>query len=141
MTELGTGYQCLRRGISIMRLALGYAEPLPDGFEIHDGGIHSKWQLIDEIRALLMSFPKHHVRIICPDHQAEVWELKRSEYHTGPRANVGKFENSHVLAISYMHNRFGECHFLIGSPVQDMLPLIRYTISVSMKEKIWSQDS
>jgi len=118
-----------------MRLALGYEQALPDGFKIHDGGIYSKWQLKDELSTLLTSFPQHHVRIICADHQAEVWELKRNEYHTGPKANVEKFENGHIFAISYMHNRFGECHFLIGSPVKDMLPFIRYTVSVSMKEK------
>ena len=132
-----SNYRCLRRGVSIMRLALGYTKGLPYNWEIANGGLNSKWTIIDEISAILRSFPKHHARIICSDTQAREWKLQRHEYHTGPgRGKFAKFENSHILAISYMHNSYGESHFMIASPVKDMMPFTRYVASVSIREKL-----
>lgn len=137
MTEIApiSDYGCLQRGVSTMRLALGYEKGLPDNWSITTGGLDSEWTLVDELYAVLESFPRHHVRIICEDVQAKIWGLGRDEYHGLPRTNIFKYEDTHIFAFSYMHNRFGACHFLIGHPVDDMEPFICYVVSVSIEEK------
>ena len=131
-----TNYGCLQRGLSIMRLALGYKKGLPKDWWLTQGGSKNGATMADELRTVLSAFPKHHVRIICSDIRAKAWGLKRHEYHKGPsRKHIARFDNTHIFAISYMHNAAGESHFMVASPTRDMMPLTKYIMSVSIKER------
>lgn len=136
MSEIAplTTNACFQRGISIMRLALGYKTGLPKDWKIDRGGKDSPYTIEDELQAILQSFPCHRVRIICSDATAKCCGLKRNQYIQGYRANLTKFGNTYIFAISLMHNSNGACHFLLGNPISDLEPFIRYAVVVSIKE-------
>lgn len=132
MIAKGSNHGCLQRGISIMRLALGYEKGLPDGWHCNRRG---NFSMRDEVHAVLNAFPRHRTRIICSKGKAKALELGRTQYFSRFRANVDKFIDNHIFAVAYMHNQYGECHFFVGNPVVDMRPFTIYVLAVSIKPK------
>jgi len=126
--------RCVHRGISVMRLALGYNAPLPqDWWFKPNGGRYSPHGLADEIRQIKQSFPQHNVVIFCNLNYKYLWEdwgLQRHEYMSLETLEIvySLIDDDAIFAFSYLHNGNTRSHFVIGNPV-DSVPTL-YAVAI-----------
>ena len=119
MTKIAgaSGGRCVQRAISTMRLALGYAEGLPDWWG-------NRANVLDYELCPLLSelFPEHHVRVWHSDHGdfeglRDGFEYMGSSYTT-PEDDIW------LTAFIYLNKAKDTGHCAIGEPVTyDHLPI------------------
>ena len=124
--------RCVHRGVSTMRLALGYETGLPEDWWFKpEGGLDSPNGFADEIRQIKQAFPNHDAVIFCNPTYTNLWQphgLRHDEYTnlyslpamcpTGDEA---------LFAFSYIHHG-NRAHFVVGNPVD--LDRTLYVIAV-----------
>lgn len=108
----GDDYYCTQRGISTMRLALGYKTGLPKGFEVtmKPKGM----DLYDAVRLAQLSFPGRGVLIFCTrqlEYMDGVQPLSQFNQRTRPDWN------KYLWGFSYTVESTPESHFVVGTPV------------------------
>lgn len=128
---------CLGRGISIMRLALGYEKGLPDGWKLFSH-TRTQYTVKDEILAVANAFPEHTVRIICAKGLAEAVGLRRDQYIEAFYANPKKVANNFMFGFAYtthIINLYMINHFIVANPTNEMASYTIYTVMVSTERK------
>jgi len=133
-----SNWRCIHRGVSIMRLALGYETGLPNDWWYRPEGGLGYNGCTDEIRQILQSFPQHDVAVFCPSEYAKRWELRPEEYTEKNTLYtlVGseEWQDDHIFAFSYFHNKNLNIHFVVGNPTFNDEHLLAYVIAVSIKK-------
>lgn len=108
----GSGYYCTQRGISTMRLALGYKTGLPKGFEVvmKPTGL----DLYDVARLAWLSFPDREVLVFCNQlkYMDNVQPLDQFNQSFRP-----DWQDKYLWGFSYTVESTPEAHFVIGTPV------------------------
>jgi hypothetical protein len=126
--------RCVQRGISTMRLALGYKTGLPKDWWYKPEGGTGSWYMTDEIRQILESFPRHKVIIYWFDSKVarECGEYGLPVKDGDVLFTIGEqWHDEHLLGFSYRH-AYDACHFVVGSPTDDMH--IMYLVAVSLNK-------
>ena len=107
-----TGMNCVNRAFSIMRLALGYNEAIPDF------AIDGPKTPADILSAAGHWFPEHTVDVMCaPDQAMKAVNVPRNCTYTGtgvPDSN--EYWDAHLSAFSYYVGENDDAHFVIGTP-------------------------
>lgn len=104
----GSNSHCIERGISTMRLALGYEKGLPDNWEIGERDV------LGLIYALGLAFP---------DHKVLAWYNEAGPAKTLPNVQAWQTNEMPDLTwdeylIAFAYGEDGRSHFVIGTPTQ-----------------------
>ena len=104
-------YRCVERGISTMRLALGYSTGLPKGWscELVTTGMLMK-DIFDLFR---QAFPGREVHIYIPDGAVLKFPGTKPISILGPDLT---HPNDYLFAFAYTTESTEESHFVIGAP-------------------------
>ena len=100
--------RCVARAFSIMRLALGYKEPLPFPIDFSPDGSQMPG-LIGEC------FPNHNILLWCEESAIEGADIPSNIEHLGTCPD-GQSLNEYLWSFSYTEKDESQAHFVIGSP-------------------------
>lgn len=108
----GSDYHCVQRGISTMRLALGYKTGLPKAFKavMKPTGL----DFLDMVRLARLSFPGHEVLIFC--NQLKYMDNVQSLGQLN-RCFRPLWEDKYLWGFSYTVESTLESHFVVGMPI------------------------
>lgn len=108
----GDNYHCVQRGISTMRLALGYKTGLPKGFEavMKPTGL----DFCDMVCLAWSSFPGREVLIFCSQLKYMDNVQSLGQFNQRFRPN---WADKYLWGFSYTVESTPESHFVVGAPV------------------------
>ena len=106
-----TGGNCLVRGFTTMRLALGYAEAKPEAYkDMEPGGKTFRW-ILENAPAW---FPEHKVKVWCSKMTAE--KAENSDAFDGDYIPAFFDWDAHIAGFGYSAAGEEHTHFVVGAP-------------------------
>lgn len=106
-----SGKNCVARGLSTMRLALGYNEPLPENLN-WDVGPKAPYQILESAKVW---FPEHNTKVYCSCNQAQ--KASNFDCFCGEYCDMTEQEiDNNIIAFSYYTSDDTISHFVVGFP-------------------------